>query len=443
MGPCTFLNLPVELLLLISRFLDIEDLAALLSTSNSASRILIPLIANQLSPSSESILTGAIVCRFRHLLPRLLPHMKPSTINARDTAHHMSALHHASYLCDTQSVSLLLKYKADPSLRSHGGSTALHIAALGRGKVIPLLLSAPGVDVNIRNDDGATALHFACSRNRFEEAAILLRHGADPNIADNESWTPLHSACFKGHTLVVRALLETPGLAKPLDKYIRDRVALTPLHYASFRGHLPTVQLLLENSVDPNISDPVRLVPLCAAASAGNTTIVSALLKFGAQGVANAFCCAAAAGQINVVEMLLSHGEETLAPRWAYSMVMAATRGYEGVLRCMLKSGYKIGKEEKRCLVAAAGAGKLKCVKVCVMEHREIEGGWVEEAEEAMRRVAQNEAGAEIRVALERYLMWESEREGEMECQISENRNELAEVVVSVDHQEVGVGAGG
>lgn len=53
----------------------------------------------------------------------------------------------------------------------------------------------------------------------------------------------------------------------------------SPLHYASRYGFLEVVQLLVESGADPCTLSKDEKVPLCAAAAAGHSNVLSFLLK--------------------------------------------------------------------------------------------------------------------------------------------------------------------
>jgi ankyrin repeat protein len=91
-------------------------------------------------------------------------------------------------------------------------------------------------DVNHRGLDQWTALHFAANEGSYEVVLELLRHPdieREPLSSINRS--PLHLAAIRGHTNIVRALVESSK--PPLEVNGRDCDENTPLHYASEYGH--------------------------------------------------------------------------------------------------------------------------------------------------------------------------------------------------------------
>lgn len=84
----------------------------------------------------------------------------------------------------------------------------LDAAAEGDLARVKALLDA-GVDVNTANRYGATALTFACDKGHTEVVRVLLERGADPNVTDTfYSQTPLGWAAGHGHFEIAAMLIE-------------------------------------------------------------------------------------------------------------------------------------------------------------------------------------------------------------------------------------------
>lgn len=109
----------------------------------------------------------------------------PSLVNAVDRDGY-TPLHKACYNNNYELAQLLLKYKADP---------------------------------NMRTEYQWTSLHSACKWNNWKLAALMLQHGADINAKSEGDQTPLHitttvSAC--------RDTLVTLFFNSKLDSSIRN-----------------------------------------------------------------------------------------------------------------------------------------------------------------------------------------------------------------------------
>jgi ankyrin repeat protein len=69
--------------------------------------------------------------------------------------------------------------------------------------------------------------------------------------------TPLHLAAIRGHTQIVRALINSKS-----DKDARDFDQNTPLHYASEYGHFECIiYLIKEANADPTIKNKFGYSP--------------------------------------------------------------------------------------------------------------------------------------------------------------------------------------
>jgi ankyrin repeat protein len=108
----------------------------------------------------------------------------------------------AAQSSDTELMQLLLKYKADPFLRTENGDTAL-TAAAGIGWV-----------------EGVTYEHSA--KQNLEAVRMLLDLGLDPNGANREGRTPLMGAALKGRTEVVQLLVDRGASLETRDGGSRD-----------------------------------------------------------------------------------------------------------------------------------------------------------------------------------------------------------------------------
>ena len=91
--------------------------------------------------------------------------------------------------------------------------------------------------------------------------------------------TPLHLASASGHVEVARLLLQRMAGDGP-GQDLHSLLPLLPM--ASAYGHTAIIHLLLEAKADKDLSDPLGLTPLCAAAQFGHVDAVRALLEAGA-----------------------------------------------------------------------------------------------------------------------------------------------------------------
>jgi ankyrin repeat protein len=105
---------------------------------------------------------------------------------------------------------------------------------------------------------------------------LLPDHGIDPsNLRDNKC-TPLPLSAFKGHTAIVKLLLDNISVRFP-DKILGGNEAL--LVAAVRGGNLNTIRLLLKNKVNVNIPDSKSITALHAAAEIGHISILKLLIN--------------------------------------------------------------------------------------------------------------------------------------------------------------------
>ena len=125
------------------------------------------------------------------------------------------------------------------------GTTALHWASLLNDSESVTRLIRSGADVNATNDLGATAL-WAASQNGSEEVVrSLLAAGANPNSALRHGETPLMAASRSGNPVVVEALLQSG--ANPNATGPRDQTALM---WAAAQGHSEVIAVLIEGGAN-------------------------------------------------------------------------------------------------------------------------------------------------------------------------------------------------
>jgi ankyrin repeat protein len=177
--------------------------------------------------------------------------------------HGNTPLHWAAFKNETECVSLLLEYEANPNARAHpSGWTPLHDAAYSNSPECIELLVNKGARVDARANSGATPLCFAAQEDASGAALLLLQKGADltarcAGAPQDDShgaasihphsrfsgYTPLHycahyNAHKASHVLLAHAMskaaMETPDLSGRL-----------PIHVAVARGSSDVLRELL------------------------------------------------------------------------------------------------------------------------------------------------------------------------------------------------------
>lgn len=132
----------------------------------------------------------------------------------------------------------------DPNTPTEKGEPALVFAVRsGAPKTVAYLLKQPGIQIDATNMADETALMLAANANDLASANLLIEAGASVN---RPHWTPLHYAASKGHTGMMRLLIEN-------DAYIdaESPNGTTPLMMAAYYASPNAVKLMLEEGADP------------------------------------------------------------------------------------------------------------------------------------------------------------------------------------------------
>lgn len=101
-------------------------------------------------------------------------------------------------------------------------------------KMTELLLSASRIDINAKTRMGKSALSIACERGAEEIVILLLRTGSlVVNTMDARGKTPLLAATISNNTVIVKTLLEYPGI----DCHIQDNEGHTAYSWGTKYAH--------------------------------------------------------------------------------------------------------------------------------------------------------------------------------------------------------------
>ena len=168
----------------------------------------------------------------------------------------------------------------------HARVAAIHIAAYNRNSgVVRLLCQEYGVDVNCNTSEtveeeskkGITPLEWAAMKGHTEVVKVLLDNKADVNVSrPTDGATPLYIAAQNGHTEVVKLLLDHEA-----DVNVsRHTDGATPLYVAAENGHTEVVKLLLDKNADASTNCQPGGKPIDAARRHRHLDIVKLLPSF-------------------------------------------------------------------------------------------------------------------------------------------------------------------
>lgn len=211
----------------------------------------------------------------------------------------------------------------------HEGAMA---TAIDRTSILELAISQ-GVSVLARDFYGRTPLHYACLHN--QRKLLKMFHGAEVNALDKDNFTPLLYSVINQYSDCVRDLI---AMGASVDS-VSDN-GYIPLNLACQYGVYDASEIILQNT-PRHEPDAEGLFALHIAARAGHSTLVSLLLKYGAD--------------VNELDKL---------NRWT-ALFHAANEGHEGVLETLLSAGARtdITDEERHsALYYAAWEGHVKCM---------------------------------------------------------------------------------
>ncbi|KAJ8675701.1 hypothetical protein QAD02_011487 [Eretmocerus hayati] len=182
-------------------------------------------------------------------------------------------LHLAVECCEKRTVNtylntvkILLKYGADPTIQDSKGETPLHLADKYRFTEITssILLDERIAKKNCTSKFGRSHFHIACTSDQSGVVENFLQYGADPNelnyIDNNEIWHEIpfmeFSRCFDFTPLDVAENLEVVKvlLKHGADPKIEDYKGWTALHHAAYHCRDTDIikTLIRDGGVDVN-----------------------------------------------------------------------------------------------------------------------------------------------------------------------------------------------
>lgn len=180
-----------------------------------------------------------------------------SSVSAGAYEDFLKAIH----FDNVQEVARLITRGMDPNTPDEKGVPALMNAIQsGSHKTALWLAKHPQTKIEFENQFKETPLMLAAIHNQLALCEVLIQREAAVN---RKGWTPLHYAASKGHTAVMRLLLQE-------NAYIdaESPNGTTPLMMAAYYGTPSAVKLLLEEGADPNLRNQMQASALDLALAA-------------------------------------------------------------------------------------------------------------------------------------------------------------------------------
>jgi len=230
--------------------------------------------------------------------------------------------------------------------QSQSGRTALHWAAAQGESVAAKVLVDSGALVNALSTKKQTPLALACSQGHEEIVQLLVEADARLDYGDGKQ-TPLHLACEAGHENVARLLIEylstgrdgqQKGEGSKAWLNAPDSAGLAPLMLAARKGHTGMVRLLLQIGGNPLTKTSKGVTALMLACQQGYDSAAKVLIDSGAEidsvtsDGKSALIYACEHVHTNVVVMLLKAGARPRGGNGAlfkgYSRVRGLLKGH-------------------------------------------------------------------------------------------------------------------
>jgi ankyrin repeat protein len=237
------------------------------------------------SPQGQTILHAAAACNRPDVIEYLV-RVAGMPVDGKDNAEK-TALHLAVEAGAHHSIRRLLANKADPSARTNGIETPLHLAAAkGDGMAVDILLSEALVLQNLNGfktySDGFSPLMAAARAGHADVVEKMLAAGADPNLVDNKNRNSLFIAVESGHPDIARMLIKYGADVARTPHSLPDAIPVAHFALCSDR-YLEILSILYMAGADLNAVDGNGQTAMHRAVDMSDEKKVNVLLSFGAR----------------------------------------------------------------------------------------------------------------------------------------------------------------
>ncbi len=232
----------------------------------------------------------------------------------------------------------------------------LHEAAdAGNLSQVKLLLNTPrfmwflfGIHVDIKDKYGKTPLHRAAAKGHTEVVKYLVEQKALVTSEDDDKLTPLFEAATNGHHEIVSYLCQHGAKVNTKTTY-----NYSPLYMAAYYGHHQTVQILCHYHAEVDSQNWLDCTPLYIAVTKGHKEVVQILCQHGANvNSRNLLGCtplylAATKGHKEVVQILCQHGANVDSQNGpdCTPLYIAAEEGHKEVVQILCQHGANVDRQ--------------------------------------------------------------------------------------------------
>ena len=135
-----------------------------------------------------------------------------------------------------------------------------------------------GVNANQQDSEGISSLMEACARGHSKVIKLLLQYQLEIDLQDNKGWSALMYAVTDGSKDLVITLLRRGAQVD-----LQDITGTSPLMLSCFTGNEELARVLLEHNADVNLQNKEGITALMMSCYSGHVRIVELLLsKYGA-----------------------------------------------------------------------------------------------------------------------------------------------------------------